>query len=124
MTSITTSKRQTFFIAQKVAQNLVTRAKGAIVNIGSMWANQDVAPAPRRVSNELTMAVDLEIMSSRDSRSRVALWSGVMQKVSTNANLKRRCTRFGKARIPRELIDFKPSSPWAGALDGLPRHAL
>ena len=57
MTSITTLKRQTFFIAQKVAQNLVTRAKGAIVNIGSMWANQDVAPAPRRVSNELDTAL-------------------------------------------------------------------
>jgi NAD(P)-dependent dehydrogenase (short-subunit alcohol dehydrogenase family) len=57
MTSITTSTRQTFFIAQKVAQNLVTRAKGAIVNIGSMWANQDVAPAPRRVSNELDTAL-------------------------------------------------------------------
>jgi GNAT superfamily N-acetyltransferase len=35
----------------------VIRAEGAIVNIGSMWANQDVALAPRRVSNELDTAL-------------------------------------------------------------------
>jgi len=35
----------------------VTWAKGAIVNIGSMWSNQDVAPAPRRVSNEFDTAL-------------------------------------------------------------------
>ena len=56
MTSITTSTGN-FLRHAKAAQNLVTRAKGAIVKIGSMWANQDVALAPRRVSNELDTAL-------------------------------------------------------------------
>ena len=44
-----------------------------------------------------TIAVDFAIMSSRESRSRVALWSGDMQKVSTNANMKWRFTSSVKA---------------------------
>ena len=39
-----------------------------------------------------TIAVDFAIMSSRESRSRVALWSGDMQKVSTSASMKWRFT--------------------------------
>ncbi|MFC0168408.1 SDR family NAD(P)-dependent oxidoreductase [Pseudoduganella danionis] len=39
--------KATFFITQKVANNLVLSAKpGAIVNIGSMWARQAIAATP------------------------------------------------------------------------------
>ncbi|MCV2351589.1 SDR family NAD(P)-dependent oxidoreductase [Paucibacter sp. Y2R2-4] len=39
--------RAFFFLTQKVAQNMVARGrKGAIVNIGSMWAQQAIAATP------------------------------------------------------------------------------
>lgn len=39
--------RATFFITQKVASNLVAnKSKGAIINIGSMWAKQAIAATP------------------------------------------------------------------------------
>jgi short-subunit dehydrogenase len=39
--------KATFFITQKVVQNLVERAKGgAIASIGSMWAKQAVQATP------------------------------------------------------------------------------
>src|SRR5437868_5731890 len=55
-----------------------------------------------------TIIVDFAIMSSRVSRSRVALWSGDMQKVSTNANMKWRFTRHLKASSrPIEVVNNK-----------------
>src|SRR5258708_5524649 len=52
------------------------------------------------------MVVDLEIMSSRESRSRVAHWSGTMQKIDTSARRTWRFTGWRKAvLIPTKLTD-------------------
>jgi NAD(P)-dependent dehydrogenase (short-subunit alcohol dehydrogenase family) len=38
--------RGTFFLTQQVAKNMKVRGKGAIVNVGSMWANVATAATP------------------------------------------------------------------------------
>lgn len=38
--------KATFFVTQQVVKSMIANQKGAIVNIGSMWANQSVAATP------------------------------------------------------------------------------
>src|SRR5690242_2302115 len=58
------------------------------------------------------MAVDFAIISSKESRSRVAHWSGIKQKVSTSANMKWRFTGLEKAlRMPTNPAEIKRVAP-------------
>lgn len=38
--------RATFFVTQQVAKNMIANGGGAIVNVGSMWANQAIKATP------------------------------------------------------------------------------
>ena len=38
--------KATFFITQQAVKNMILHKQGAIVNIGSMWANQSIAATP------------------------------------------------------------------------------
>ena len=38
--------RATFFVTQRVAQNMVANGGGSVVHVGSMWAHQAIKATP------------------------------------------------------------------------------
>src|SRR5436305_15320157 len=71
------------------------------------------------------MEVDFATISLRESRSRVAHWSGNMQKVSTSACMKWRFTANSKAAlIPRNPVEPIRFSYARTAVRVLPGHGI